>query len=127
MAGKKKRFTALGLVGILVAVLIVGVTAVALWPCSFPTPAAGALDSSQSSLAKTAPSGFVDATDGVKLAYYATIPANPVATLVFACCASAFSLMIRKCDWRSRFIATATIQSGTMVSISTNSSNSAFV
>lgn len=88
-AGRRKGvFAALGAVGITVAALVVltgAGTAVALWPCSFPPVAVGGLQQQQSNPteARAVPSGRITATDGVQLAYYADVPANPVASLVF--------------------------------------------
>jgi alpha-beta hydrolase superfamily lysophospholipase len=87
-AGWKGAFAALGAVGITVAALVVltgAGTAVALWPCSFPQVAVGGLQQQQSNPteAQAVPTGRITATDGVPLAYYASVPANPVATLVF--------------------------------------------
>lgn len=86
-AGRVRRFAAVGAVGITVAALVVVTgagAAVAYWPCSFPTPATGGLQQSQTSATSTAqPTGYLAATDGVPLAYYAYLPANPVASLVF--------------------------------------------
>jgi pimeloyl-ACP methyl ester carboxylesterase len=58
---------------------------VTLWPCHFPVPATGSLNQSQlgPTTASTKPTGYFAATDGIPLAYYADVPANPVATLVF--------------------------------------------
>jgi alpha-beta hydrolase superfamily lysophospholipase len=78
-----RRKIALGIVVALVAVLIGGGVAVAKVPCSFPTPPTGALTSDGTADVRTDPTGFVTASDGVRLAYYAQIPAHPVATLVF--------------------------------------------
>ena len=86
--GRVRVFGALGAVGITVAALVVltgAGAAVTLWPCGFPVPATGSLSQSQlgRSTANTQPSGYLTATDGVRLAYYADVPANPVASLVF--------------------------------------------
>ncbi|GAA1683360.1 hypothetical protein GCM10009765_35700 [Fodinicola feengrottensis] len=84
-----QRFVAgLGAVGLTSAVLLVvlgGGVAYASWPCSFPPVAVGGLSQSQVGDAPidTPPSGYVPATDGVKLAYFAYVPAKPIATLVF--------------------------------------------
>jgi pimeloyl-ACP methyl ester carboxylesterase len=87
-SGGLRVFGALGAVGITIAALVVltgAGAAVALWPCDFPTPATGSLSQSQlgPSTASTQPTGHVTATDSVLLAYYAYVPTNPVATLVF--------------------------------------------
>ncbi|HEY4460861.1 MAG TPA: alpha/beta hydrolase [Pseudonocardiaceae bacterium] len=79
---------ALGAVGITVAALVVLTgtgAAVAFWPCGFPVPATGSLNQSQlgASTANAKPTGMLTATDGVPLAYYAYVPVDPVATLVF--------------------------------------------
>ncbi|MGW6279689.1 alpha/beta hydrolase [Kribbella sp. NPDC055071] len=79
----KKRKVALGIVVAVIAALIGGGVAVAKVPCSFPTPPTGALKSDGTKDIRTDPTGFVTASDGVHLAYYAQIPAHPVATLVF--------------------------------------------
>ena len=81
-------FGALGAVGITVAALVVltgAGAAVTLWPCTFPVPQQGSLNQSQlgPTTANAKPTGYFAATDGVPLAYYANVPANPVATLVF--------------------------------------------
>ena len=85
---RARVFGALGAVGITVAALVVltgAGAAVALWPCTFPVPATGSLNQSQldQSIPTTKPTGYLTATGGVPLAYYADLPANPVATLVF--------------------------------------------
>jgi pimeloyl-ACP methyl ester carboxylesterase len=87
-SGGLRVFGALGAVGITVAALVVvtgGGAAIALWPCRFPPPATGSLSQSQlgPSTATARPTGYLTATDGIPLAYYADVPANPVATLVF--------------------------------------------
>lgn len=84
----RRAVAALGAVGITVAALVVVTgagTAAALWPCSFPPVQVGGLEQSQSNPSDphAVPSGQFMATDGVSLAYYASIPADPVATLVF--------------------------------------------
>jgi alpha-beta hydrolase superfamily lysophospholipase len=83
-----RRFVALGAVGITVAAMVVVVgtgVAVATWPCSFPPVPVGGLSQDQlgDSSISTPPTGFVPATDGTKLAYFAYVPAKPIATLVF--------------------------------------------
>jgi alpha-beta hydrolase superfamily lysophospholipase len=78
-----RRKVALGIVVAVLVALIGGGVAVAKVPCSFPTPPTGALKSDGTPDVRTDPSGFVTGSDGVRLAYYAQIPAHPVATLVF--------------------------------------------
>jgi alpha-beta hydrolase superfamily lysophospholipase len=72
-------------VGVLIA--LVGVTvSVALAPTNLPASAsAPALkdDQSPTTPPEPEPTGYLTATDGTKLAYFADVPANPVATLVF--------------------------------------------
>jgi alpha-beta hydrolase superfamily lysophospholipase len=68
------------------AVVTAAALAFALVPPNLPASAnAAALKADQSS--RTAgepdPTGYLTATDGIKLAYFAHVPANPVATLVF--------------------------------------------
>ncbi|WP_328610219.1 lysophospholipase [Amycolatopsis sp. NBC_00345] len=84
----RRTVAAFGAVGITVAALVVVTgagTAVAVWPCSFPQAQTGGLEQDQNNAAEShvAPSGQFTATDGVPLAYYASVPANPVASLVF--------------------------------------------
>lgn len=79
---------ALGAVGVTVAALVVltgAGAAVALWPCEFPVPATGSLNENQlgRSTEGATPTGQMTATDGTALAYYAYVPTNPVAALVF--------------------------------------------
>jgi alpha-beta hydrolase superfamily lysophospholipase len=77
-------FTVSACVGALLAITGVG-TAVAVAPCSFPTAASGGLDQDAVSgaMLDVAPTGYVHASDGTPLAYFAFLPAKPVASLVF--------------------------------------------
>jgi acylglycerol lipase len=70
------------------SIVVVGsAAAAAFWPCSFPgnVVPGGALAEGQAINSDITPPavGYVPATDGVRLAYYAYIPHNPIATLVF--------------------------------------------
>lgn len=72
---------------VLSIVVVVSTAAAAYWPCSFPgnVVPGGALTGGQSINSNITPPavGYVTATDGVRLAYYAYIPKNPIATLIF--------------------------------------------
>jgi alpha-beta hydrolase superfamily lysophospholipase len=70
--------------GALLAIAGVG-TAAAVAPCSFPTAASSGLDQDGVSGAQLdmAPTGYVRGRDGIALAYFAFVPAKPVASLVF--------------------------------------------
>jgi alpha-beta hydrolase superfamily lysophospholipase len=71
--------------GVLV-VLTGAAVAAALVPTNLPASASTAAlsdDQSPATPPEPAPTGYVPATDGTKLAYFADVPANPVATLVF--------------------------------------------
>ncbi|WP_454108812.1 alpha/beta hydrolase [Leifsonia shinshuensis] len=71
--------------GVLTVGLGAGV-ATALAPCSFPAAPRSGLttDDTQATSSAPAPSGVFRATDGTRLAYYAFVPAHPVASLVFS-------------------------------------------
>lgn len=85
------RFSARRLVGAVgvTAMVLAGLTAAgaaaAVAPCSFPPVTASGLDVSSTGSRGDGmlPSGTVRATDGTHLAYYAFVPAHPVASLVF--------------------------------------------
>ncbi|RDV45302.1 hypothetical protein DOE76_08575 [Leifsonia sp. ku-ls] len=84
------RFSArrlVGAVGVTVLVLAgatVAGAAVAASPCSFPLVATSGLDVSSTGTGDgMRPTGTVSASDGTRLAYYAFVPAHPVAALVF--------------------------------------------
>lgn len=85
----RRRFAALGAVGITVAALTVVTgagAALAFWPCSLPTAASRGLSYTQTDSGaspRITPSGRINATDGVSLAYYSFVPTDPVASLVF--------------------------------------------
>jgi acylglycerol lipase len=73
---------------LVLAVVVVGSAAgAAFWPCSFADNVVpgGVLTGGQAINSDTTPPavGYVTATDGVRLAYYAYIPKNPIATLLF--------------------------------------------
>lgn len=83
---RARRLGAVGITVVLLAVISGAGLAVALWPCSLPAQAAAnGLDNSQSPTSSPTeqPTGTFPAGDGVPLAYYAYVPENPVATLVF--------------------------------------------
>jgi alpha-beta hydrolase superfamily lysophospholipase len=69
---------------VLVALIAAGATA-ALWPCSLPESTVNGLDLTQSPPQNHAlrPTGSLTTSDGTRLAYYADIPASPIASLVF--------------------------------------------
>jgi alpha-beta hydrolase superfamily lysophospholipase len=71
--------------GVLVVLTGAGLVA-ALVPANLPasaTTAALSDDQSPTTPPEPDPTGYAPATDGTKLAYFADVPANPVATLVF--------------------------------------------
>lgn len=87
-ASRLRRVVAgLGVVGVTagaLGVLTAAGAGVALWPCGFSVPANPGLRSQAVSTdTGTRPSGWVTASDGVALAFYADLPPDPVATLVF--------------------------------------------
>jgi alpha-beta hydrolase superfamily lysophospholipase len=85
-SGGRRALALLGAVGLTASVLVAlaaAGTAAAAWPCTFPHPAAGALDTSSDAVTAAAPTGYVRATDKVRLAYYAYLPQHPLAALVF--------------------------------------------
>ena len=68
------------------AVLTAAAVAVALVPADLPASASVAAlkdDQSPTTPPEPDPTGYLTATDGTKLAYFADVPATPVATLVF--------------------------------------------
>jgi pimeloyl-ACP methyl ester carboxylesterase len=78
-----RRYVVLGIVVLVLLTLTGGGVAAATWPCSFPTPPTGALNSDGVDTLDATPTGAITASDGVELAYYAEIPAHPLASLVF--------------------------------------------
>jgi alpha-beta hydrolase superfamily lysophospholipase len=86
--GPRRGIAALGAVGVTASVLVVvsgAAVAAATVPCHLPQAQAPALGDTQSEKGSPSlpPTGYLTATDGVKLAYFASIPDRPVATLVF--------------------------------------------
>jgi alpha-beta hydrolase superfamily lysophospholipase len=84
----RRLVAATGAVGLTAGILVVGTgagVAVASAPCTFPPLAASALasGSASSAVSHQAPTGTIRATDGVRLAYYAFVPADPIASLIF--------------------------------------------
>ena len=79
--------SAVGITGALLVVATGGAMAASVWPCSFQVPSVGGLNQDQVDLTAdpltTLPTGYLKATDGTDLAYFASIPAQPIATLVF--------------------------------------------
>jgi alpha-beta hydrolase superfamily lysophospholipase len=85
-APRRRGIAALGAVGITASILAVatgGALAAALAPCSLPQASSPGLNSTSASTVSASPTGYLAATDGAKLAYYASVPADPVASLVF--------------------------------------------
>lgn len=82
-----RRVATLGAVGITIAalaVVVAGGTVAATVPCGFPPVSEGALSGqADASVSSMKPSGYFDATDGTRLAYFAFVPARPKASLVF--------------------------------------------
>ncbi|MCI0158808.1 lysophospholipase [Leifsonia shinshuensis] len=88
LIGRTARATLAAVVvclGVLTAGLGTGVAA-ALVPCSFPVPSHSGLttDDTQTTAGAPAPTGALSASDGTRIAYYAFVPAHPVASLVFS-------------------------------------------
>jgi len=86
----RRAFASIGAVGLtaaaLVAILAAGI-AFAMQPFSFPAPVAGALIGQDRlgdpGAGVVQPTGYISATDGTRLAYFAFLPDRPIATLVF--------------------------------------------
>lgn len=87
MSTLRRLMAVTGVVGLTAGILVV-VTGLAVTtavsPCTFPPVSTAALGiGSIQTREHVTPTGSISATDGVKLAYYAFIPAHPVASLVF--------------------------------------------
>jgi alpha-beta hydrolase superfamily lysophospholipase len=86
--GMRRAIGGIGAVGLVAGVLVLaggaGIAA-ALAPCALPAAAArSGLDTTGSAaLPGAQPTGTVTASDGIRLAYYAFVPAHPRASLVF--------------------------------------------
>jgi alpha-beta hydrolase superfamily lysophospholipase len=80
------RSWAVPITAAVLAVLTGAVLAYALAPTNLPASASVAAlsdDQSPQTPPEPAPTGYLAATDGTRLAYFADVPADPVATLVF--------------------------------------------
>ncbi|GAB3396972.1 hypothetical protein GCM10027568_32150 [Humibacter soli] len=81
----RRAIAAIVAISVTAGVLIVGTgaaIATAVIPCTFPTASHSALDTGTGSTATATPTGYLRATDGTRLAYYAFVPKHPIASLV---------------------------------------------